>query len=162
MSIRGWVYVITNKAMPNLVKIGYSTKDPALRARELAGTGTPHPFRVVFDVLVEEPRHVEQAAHALLTGRREGKEWFRCSEADAIAAVRACAKSAIVEKNNSHEPELEPSNIERSEYVTLSRCSYYDCTNPATSSYKGVGYCNEHSQVMRKQRFAFARKVRDG
>ena len=28
MVIRGWVYVIVNRAMPNLVKIGYSTKDP--------------------------------------------------------------------------------------------------------------------------------------
>ena len=160
MPIRGWVYVITNKAMPNLVKIGYSTKDPALRARELAGTGTPHPFQVVFDVLVENPRNVEQSAHALLVGRREGKEWFRCSEADAIAAVRACAKSAIVERNNSHEPKS--NNVEMSENVTPSHCGYYACTNSATSSYRGVGYCNEHSKVMRRQRFAFARQVRDG
>jgi len=42
--------------MPDILKIGYSTKDPSLRAKELAGTGSPHPFRVVFDILVEDPR----------------------------------------------------------------------------------------------------------
>jgi hypothetical protein len=35
MAIRGWVYVIFNEAMPDLVKVGYSTKDPNLRAEEL-------------------------------------------------------------------------------------------------------------------------------
>lgn len=103
MSIRGWVYIIDNEAMPNILKIGFSTKDPTLRAKELAGTGSPHPFRVVFDVLVEEPRDVEHAAHAMLASKREGKEWFRCSHSDAIAAIRACAKSIFIERNNSEE-----------------------------------------------------------
>jgi len=40
MAIRGWVYVMTNKSMPGLVKIGYSTKDPSARADELGTRGT--------------------------------------------------------------------------------------------------------------------------
>lgn len=41
VSIRGWVYVIDNPAMPDILKIGYSTKDPSLRAKELASRGFP-------------------------------------------------------------------------------------------------------------------------
>ncbi|KFC76184.1 GIY-YIG nuclease family protein [Massilia sp. LC238] len=44
--MKGWVYVITNKAIPDLVKVGYSRKDPELRAAELNNTGAPHPYMV--------------------------------------------------------------------------------------------------------------------
>jgi hypothetical protein len=47
--MKGWVYVITNLAMPGLVKVGYSRKDPELRAAELNSTGTPHPFVVEYE-----------------------------------------------------------------------------------------------------------------
>jgi hypothetical protein len=86
-AIRGWVYIITNKAMPGLVKVGFSTKDPVLRASELNHTGAPHPFEVAFDILVEEPRDVEQKVHDTLREKREGKEWFRCSVEEAIYAI---------------------------------------------------------------------------
>ena len=31
----GWVYILTNEAIPGLVKIGYTMKDPAIRAEDL-------------------------------------------------------------------------------------------------------------------------------
>ena len=64
--------------MPCLVKIGFSTKDPLLRAGELADTGSPHPYSVIYDALVFDPHSIEQAVHAQLGASREGKEWFRC------------------------------------------------------------------------------------
>ena len=67
MPLRAWVYVITNKTMPGLHKIGFSTKDPVLRAEELSHTGSPHPYTVVYDALVENARDIEQAVHRLLT-----------------------------------------------------------------------------------------------
>jgi hypothetical protein len=43
----GWVYTLTNPAMPRLVKIGLTTKTPKERAAELtAATGVPMPFKV--------------------------------------------------------------------------------------------------------------------
>lgn len=89
MSVRGWVYVLTNKAMPGLVKIGYSTKDPSLRASELEGTGLPHPFTVEYDVILIEPRDVEQATHMHLKDFHEGKEFFRIDVLGAISAIRS-------------------------------------------------------------------------
>ena len=85
--IRGWVYLITNDSLPGLVKVGYSTKDPELRARELGNTGVPGSYKVAHDFLVHSPRRVEQAVHLLLDDRREGKEWFRCSTDQACEAI---------------------------------------------------------------------------
>lgn len=111
MSIRGWVYVLTNKSMPGLVKVGHSTKDPHLRARELDGTGLPHPFSVAFDVLVLNPRDVEFGVHRALNSFHERKEFFRVTVGGAIAAIHneilrqgkqaLCSQSATSEKSEA-------------------------------------------------------------
>lgn len=87
--MKGWVYVISNVAMPGIVKVGYSMKDPDSRADELGHTGSPHPYLVDYDVLVDEPREVERAVHRQLRDKREGKEWFRCSIDEAVASVKS-------------------------------------------------------------------------
>jgi hypothetical protein len=97
--MKGWVYVITNRAMPGLAKIGYSTKDPELRARELNHTGSPHPYFVEYEMLVDEPYQIEQRTHKLLSTKREGKEWFRCSSEEAISAIKQIAGNAIINEN---------------------------------------------------------------
>ena len=97
--MRGWVYIITNAAMPDLVKVGYSTKDPDLRAAELSHTGSPLPYVVVYELLIRNPFEIEQKTHALLRDRREGKEWFRCSVESAIKCVREAARDqGLLEK----------------------------------------------------------------
>ncbi len=94
--VRGWVYVITNEAMPNLVKVGFSMKEPTLRAKELDGPWAPKPHVVAYDALVFEPRRVEQAAHALLEEFNHGKEWFKCSTRVAVSAIKKAAGDALV------------------------------------------------------------------
>ncbi len=106
MKIRGWVYVLTNRGMPGLVKIGYSTKDPSLRAGELEGTGLPHPFDVVYDVLVLEPRDVEQQVHRNLKHCHEAKEFFRTEVSVAIQSIKA----AIAKQDKT--PIIETSHVE--------------------------------------------------
>lgn len=91
-TVKGWVYVISNKAMPGLVKVGYSMKDPELRARELNHTGAPHPYAVDYEVLVDEPYCIEQGTHRDLSAKREGREWFRCTAEEAIAAITHVTK----------------------------------------------------------------------
>jgi len=73
--------------MPNLVKVGYSMKDPELRARDFDHTGAPHPFAVDYEVLVDEPYPIEQRVHRELSAKREGREWYRCTAEEAIAAI---------------------------------------------------------------------------
>jgi hypothetical protein len=107
--MRGWVYIITTKAMPELVKVGFSTKDPELRASELNNTGNPYPYKVEYDVLVYEPRDIEQIAHGLLqrNGYHANKEWFTCSISTAISAIREAGNGKILLENCISEPCLE-------------------------------------------------------
>ena len=90
MAVRGYVYVMSSKSFPGLVKVGYSLKEPTLRAIELSSTGVPHPFVVAYDVLVFNPKEVEQAVHRKFhgEGRHESKEFFRTSVAEAIARIK--------------------------------------------------------------------------
>jgi hypothetical protein len=99
--MKGWVYIITTKSMPDLVKIGFSTKDPALRAAEFNNTGNPYPYTVRYEALVNEPRNVEQSVHRLLKNRgfHENKEWFKCSIEIAVAAIRETASNDIIHES---------------------------------------------------------------
>ena len=96
--MKGWVYIISNKAMPGLVKVGISEKDPELRAQELEGPGVPHPYIVEYEMLVEGPDDVEEQAHHFLSTYREGKGWFHCSAEEAVLGIqRAAAGKPIIE-----------------------------------------------------------------
>jgi hypothetical protein len=91
---------MTNKSMPGLVKIGYSTKDPTARAGKI-GTGSPSKYEVVYDVLVYDPQPIEHRVHKILAHKREGKEWFRCGISEAIHEIRTVVnkdKGALTEK----------------------------------------------------------------
>ena len=101
--MKGWVYIITTKSMPNLVKVGFSTKDPELRAAELNNTGNPYPYEVAYDVLVNEPRNIEQVTHNILKnkGVHESKEWFNCSIEIAVEAIRKASAGGILLENTS-------------------------------------------------------------
>lgn len=95
--LRGWVYVMSNKAMPGLVKIGASGKDPFERAKELRGTNSPYDFVVEYDILVFFPFEVEGDVHQAMDEVREygdgqGTEFFRCSVEYAVLTIRSIIK----------------------------------------------------------------------
>jgi len=89
--MKGFVYIISNKSFPELVKIGYSTKDPKFRAKKFNNTGVPHRYTVDYAIQIEEPFLVEQKTHKILSAKKENKEWFRCSKREAIAAIEKAA-----------------------------------------------------------------------
>jgi hypothetical protein len=110
--MKGWVYIITTKSMPDLVKIGFSTKDPELRAAELNNTGNPHPYTVRYEILVNDPRRIEQTVHQLLKdkGFHENKEWFKCSLEIAVSAIREISDGEIFLENNRSNIQSHPKN----------------------------------------------------
>jgi len=91
--MEGFVYVMSNPAMPGLVKIGMTEKMPHLRAQEIsAHEGLPERMQLEYYALVAgAPRAVEQAVHKQLATARAGKEWFRCESSVAIAAIKQVA-----------------------------------------------------------------------
>ncbi|WP_308775891.1 GIY-YIG nuclease family protein [uncultured Bilophila sp.] len=86
--MKGWVYIITNEAMPGLIKIGYTDRDPEIRAKELNGTGNPFKYKVLYAALVENPKECEQKIHTLLKENRVDKEWFSSNPYEAIFNIR--------------------------------------------------------------------------
>ena len=89
MDTHGWVCVITNKPIDGLVKIGFSTKYPKLRAAELSSSsGSPYTYIIKFGIMVKQLLEFEQKMHAALKDVHESKEWFRCSLAHAVRTVK--------------------------------------------------------------------------
>lgn len=95
-TMKGWIYIISNKAMPGIIKIGYLTKDPKLRAEELNHAGSPYPYVVEYEMLIEKPYQIEQKIHKILSGNKEGKEWFRCSVKEAILVIKEIAANSFI------------------------------------------------------------------
>lgn len=90
----GHVYVLTNPAMPGVVKIGRTGRDVMKRLAELnSATGVPVPFRVAGAVRAADPAAVESAIHFQLRDCRVSRrrEFFRCSPEQALAVAREAA-----------------------------------------------------------------------
>lgn len=89
----GFVYVVTNEAMPGIVKIGRTSGLPEDRAKDLYTTGVPEPFEVAYRTATSRPEAVERRAHELLSKYRSNpkREFFRASLNDAVEAVRRAA-----------------------------------------------------------------------
>lgn len=94
--MKGWVYIITNKALNGLVKVGFTEKDPQYRARSLSNAAHPYPCVVEYEALVSDPRDVEAKAHIALLDKRENKEWFRCSIEDAVQVISHVASEGVI------------------------------------------------------------------
>lgn len=99
----GYIYCLSNPAMPGLVKIGYTNRSTRVRAFELSfgtrdssATGVPLPFEVVKDWRVPGSRaeQIEQQIHRALHkhrvpshGRGKPKEFFYFEPAQAVLAI---------------------------------------------------------------------------
>ena len=60
----GFIYIMSNPAFPDLIKIGKSKKDPTTdRVSELNQTGVPEPFKVEYYAFVEDEDYLEQRVH---------------------------------------------------------------------------------------------------
>lgn len=87
----GFIYIMSNPAFPNLLKIGKSKKDPTTdRVNELNQTGVPQPFKVEYYAFVEDEDYLERAVHQMFASRRPNKnrEFFSIDCVEAIEAIR--------------------------------------------------------------------------
>ena len=78
----GRVYVLTNKAMPNLIKIGFTMNTVENRVNELSSaTGVPHAYEIEFQVECRDPEFIEKSVHKNLNNFRvnSNREFFEVS-----------------------------------------------------------------------------------
>ena len=74
------VYVLTNKEMPGICKIGYTSKnDINERTKKLYTTGVPHPFDVYCVFKVKDGKKLESIVHKIYDKSRirPDREFFR-------------------------------------------------------------------------------------
>jgi hypothetical protein len=80
-----YVYCMSNKSFStNLVKVGWTRNNPAIRANQLFTTGVPTPFVVEFMVLTAHGRDLEGRIHNHLASCRVSgsREFFNISVPD--------------------------------------------------------------------------------
>lgn len=142
--MRGWVYIVTNKSMPGLLKVGFTSKDPQSRAVDLGHTGSPHPYKVLYDVLVHDPASVEKRAHRKLNRVREGKEWFCCSVELAVEAIRSAAGPKLLLESGTWTDETS-TTFDPNRGRQKSKCAVLACKRRGASEVRGIVYCKEHA-----------------
>ena len=105
MDMKGYVYILSNKSMPGLLKIGKTTTSPAQRMAELHSTGVPTPFELELAVEVSDCDVSEREVHALLDTKRvmTHREFFRISVRKAIDQILSILGDyKIVDVRESH------------------------------------------------------------
>lgn len=89
----GIVYVLTNPAMPGIVKIGKTTRGMGARLNELYSTGVPLPFECAYAARVDDESKVERAFHQAFGPYRINprREFFDIEPEQAIALLELMA-----------------------------------------------------------------------
>ena len=101
------VYVLTNSAMPGLVKIGYTSQDDAnSRIAQLYTTGVPVPFTIEYACKVQNAEEVEKALHVAFGPNRINpkREFFRIEPDQAIAILKAAYREFVERVGETAEP----------------------------------------------------------
>jgi hypothetical protein len=85
----GCIYILSNAAHHDLLKIGFTCKPVKDRAAELSSTAVPHPFEVEFFQLTGDGEEVETLIHAELQAARPNtnREFFRVALPAAVTAI---------------------------------------------------------------------------
>jgi hypothetical protein len=85
------VYILTNSAIPGLIKIGRTDRDLQSRVKELnSQTGVPLPFEVHYACEVEDGNKVEKALHDGFADERINpkREFFRKNPERVVAILK--------------------------------------------------------------------------
>ena len=111
----GIVYVLTNPAMPGMVKIGKTTRDVSFRLADLYSTGVPLPFECEYAALVKDVDETEKAFHIAFHPNRVNprREFFNIKSEQAIILLKQMAIEDVTplvqEKANKIDLEALPS-----------------------------------------------------
>lgn len=117
----GTVYVLTNASLKGMVKIGFTTRSAAVRAKELSTTSLPTPFEVAFETdRIPDPRILERAVHNDLIASRiqNGREFFKVTPEEAIAAIKSLLETHNQDSNDDPLPQSHTFTIEVPDGVT--------------------------------------------
>jgi hypothetical protein len=102
----GYVYILTNKFVPNLVKIGKTTRNGDIRTKEVSSpTGVPGTYETAHKRWVVNCHVAEKEVHWVLRHKRpdKRKEFFELTLDEAIEIVdEICDKHSVNKVVSSH------------------------------------------------------------
>ena len=109
------VYILTNEAMPGIIKIGWTENAVEQRMKELDKTGTPLPFTCFYAKRVDDPRFVESKLHEAFDEFRirENREFFRMSADQAKAALEIASGEDVTPQGDVVETESDKVALDR-------------------------------------------------
>lgn len=110
----GIVYVLSNAAMPGLVKIGMTEDDDAsTRVGQLFSTGVPLPFYVEYACRVDNQSEVEGALHRAFAPHRINprREFFRIEPDQAVAILKLLDKPDATAEVAQPSPEVDATSV---------------------------------------------------
>jgi len=121
----GIVYVLTNPAMPDLVKIGITTRDKVDdRIKELFTTSVPVPFDCEFACKVNDCSKVEKALQVAFGPNRihPAREFFSIEPEQAIAVLKLISVEDVTPQVVKEiELEMDPQDAESSKRLKIKR-----------------------------------------
>ena len=93
----GFIYIMSNPAYPESIKIGQTGKDPEERRKDLGSTGVLEDFVLEYRALSEDYESLEKEVHKSLSESRvrADREFFRVSVPEAINTIREIAGDRI-------------------------------------------------------------------
>ena len=123
---QGYIYVLANSSMPNVVKVGKTNRQPSTRAQELSGvTGVPTPFIVVYEKLFNDCDSAELTIHELLSQKgyrvSSNREFFNAPVPIVIECIMSASaidadSSSEIEDDDDFFGEIEDSELNSLEF----------------------------------------------
>lgn len=145
--IKGAVYVLSNSAMPGLLKIGYTTRPVSERVDEISNaTGVPEAFVCKAHWLSYRPDIDERKIHQLFADERSNgnREFFRIGVEDAVKRIAACMKGPPEGSADPHVSPIQAPGLSAAATEKLRRTPYnkspgYDSPHPSERSDTNLG-----------------------
>ena len=118
--MEGIIYILTNTAMPDYIKIGLTTReDIKIRLNELYSTGVPFPFELHYAMKVTDVKSTEKMLHQIFSVHRENmdREFFRMDPERAMLALKLTGGVVITLEDSEIYEKEEIEIIEKSRKV---------------------------------------------
>lgn len=152
----GYIYVLINYAMPDLVKVGFTERSPATRLEELSSaTGVPTPFVLVYDVLVPDAEKAEQMLHNAFAARgyrvSENREFFNAPIHEVVKLLIQLRESMESSSLGQNVNDQFPQNLGSQQWDPMLREAIETITRTGQAS---------TSMLQRKLRIGYTRAAR--
>lgn len=89
--MKGWIYIITNKALSGMIKLGRCDESPEFIVKKLDLYGAvPTPFQLIYRVYVSNSFLILQNVRKLLWAQQKntGSGWFHIADEEGISLIR--------------------------------------------------------------------------